>query len=105
MHYLDDRYQNIIGQQGLTRFVDQFPDFFDAIQEKVQQSYIVENHDETYDETYDETDGLAFLLFDVFGWDFNNRSYTNFRHWEIVHMVSTFAAFAHTSEALQVNHH
>ena len=63
MHYLDDRYQNIIGHQGLTRFVDQFPDFFEAIQEKVQQSYIVDNHDGTYD----ETDGLAFLPFDVFG--------------------------------------
>ena len=29
--YLDDRYTNILGHQGLERFVDQFPDFFQAV--------------------------------------------------------------------------
>ena len=47
MHYLDDRYQDIIGHQGLTRFVDQFPHFFEAIKGKVQQSNILDNKDGT----------------------------------------------------------
>lgn len=63
--YLDKRYINIIGHQGLLRFVDQFPAFFEAIQQKVQRAY-VHNIDEV-NGTYDVTDGLAFLPFDIFG--------------------------------------
>jgi hypothetical protein len=40
-----------------------FPEFFEAIQQKVQQSGRVDNHDGTYD----KTDGLAFLPFAIFG--------------------------------------
>ena len=63
MKYLDDRYQHVIGHQGLLRYVDQFAEFFDAIQQKVQQQYKQDNHDGTYN----EADGLAFLPFDIFG--------------------------------------
>lgn len=65
IHYLDKRYANIIGHQGLLRFVDQFPAFFEAIQQKVQREF-VHNVDEE-NGTYDVTDGLAFLPFDIFG--------------------------------------
>jgi len=65
LFYLDERYQNIIGHQGLLRFVDDFPRFYDAIQQKVQQSYV---HDEDrQNNTHEETTGLAFLPFDIFG--------------------------------------
>jgi hypothetical protein len=40
LKYLDIRYVNIIGHQGLLRYVDQFPDFYTAINEKVQQNRI-----------------------------------------------------------------
>jgi len=40
LFYLDERYQNIIGHQGLFRFVDDFPRFYDAIQQKVLQSSV-----------------------------------------------------------------
>ncbi len=63
--YLDERYTNIIGHQGLLRFVDQFPAFFAAIQQKVQREW-VHNVDEE-NGTYDVTEGLAFLPFDIFG--------------------------------------
>ena len=63
MKYLNDRYQHVIGHQGLLRYVDQFPVFFDSIQQKVQQQYKQDNHDGTYN----ESDGLAFLPFDIFG--------------------------------------
>jgi hypothetical protein len=61
--YLDNRYENIIGHQGLVRFVDEFPDFYDAIQKKVQRRYISDNRDGTYN----VTSGLSFLPFDIFG--------------------------------------
>ena len=61
MKYLDDRYQNIIGHQGLLHYVDQFPEFFDSIPQKVRQSYKHDNHDGTYN----ESDGLAFLPLDI----------------------------------------
>ena len=31
VRYLDDRYRNILGHQGLLRFVDEFPQYFEAI--------------------------------------------------------------------------
>mmetsp|Transcript_20638 Transcript_20638/g.31474 ORF Transcript_20638/g.31474 Transcript_20638/m.31474 type:complete len:329 (-) Transcript_20638:785-1771(-) len=65
LFYLDERYKNIIGHQGLLRFVDDFPRFYTAIQQKVQQSYV---HDEDeHNNTHEETSGLAFLPFDIFG--------------------------------------
>ena len=67
MVYLDARYTNIIGHQGLLRFVDQFPAFYDAINEKVKKNW-VHNVDHR-NGTYMETEGLAFLPFDIFGFD------------------------------------
>ncbi len=43
--------------------MDRFPVFFEAIQQNIQQSHTVDNHNGTYG----ETDGLAFPPFDVFG--------------------------------------
>ena len=63
MKHLDNRYRNIIGHQGLVRFVHQFPEFYEAIQQKVQQGYKKDNHDGTYDYTSD----LSFLPFNIFG--------------------------------------
>jgi len=65
LFYLDAKYSNIIGHQGLLRFVDQFPHFYNAIQQKVQREF-VHNVDEI-NGTYDVTSGLAFLPFDIFG--------------------------------------
>lgn len=65
MLYLDERYKNIIGHQGLLHFVDEFPAFYDAINQKVQRSW-VSNYNRRAG-TYQVTDGLAFLPFDLFG--------------------------------------
>ena len=80
MFYLDERYKNIIGHQGLLRFVDDvFPPFYNAIQQQVQQSYV---HDEDeHNNTHEETSGLAFLPFDIFGFidcsiDRSNRPFS-----------------------------
>ena len=37
LRYLDNRYRNILGHQGLLRFVDQFPQFFEAIENHVKK--------------------------------------------------------------------
>lgn len=63
--YIDARYKDVIGHQGLLRFVDQFPDFYNAIQQKVQRETI-HNIDE-HNNTYDVRAGLSFLPFDIFG--------------------------------------
>ena len=61
--YLDHCYRNIIGHQGLIRFLDDFPRFYNAIQQKVMQDDIHHNHDGTMT----EIQGLNFLPFDIFG--------------------------------------
>ena len=63
LFYLDNRYRNIIGHQGLLRFVDDFPRFFEAIQHKIMQDEIKHN----VDGTTEEIEGLNFLPFDIFG--------------------------------------
>jgi len=65
LFYLDERYRDILGHQGLLRFVGDFPRFYDAIAQKVKQNYV---HDEDeQNNTHDETDGLRILPFDIFG--------------------------------------
>jgi hypothetical protein len=64
MKYLDNRYRSIIGHQGLVRFVHQFPEFYEAIQQKVQRGYYKRDN---HDGTYDYTSGLSFLPFNIFG--------------------------------------
>jgi hypothetical protein len=65
LKYLDIRYVNIIGHQGLLRYVDQFPDFYTAINEKVQQNRIAEINEHNGTCVY--IPGLAFLPVDIFG--------------------------------------
>ena len=43
LNYLDDRYKNIIGHQGLTRFVEEFPYFNEKIEEYLKKEYDQEN--------------------------------------------------------------
>ena len=45
LFYLDDRYRNIIGHQGMLRFVDQFPQFFTAIENYVKKPKLHYNMD------------------------------------------------------------
>ena len=61
--YLDHRYRNIIGHQGLIRFLDDFPRLYIAMQQKVMQDNIRHNTDGTMT----EIQGLTFLPFDIFG--------------------------------------
>ncbi|KAL7502369.1 hypothetical protein ACHAXN_000778 [Cyclotella atomus] len=61
--YLDTRYMNIIGHQGLICFLDDFPSFYEAIQQKVMRDELHHNHDNTAV----EFEGLNFLPFDIFG--------------------------------------
>ena len=61
--YLDHRYANIIGHQGLLRFVHDFPRFHNAIEKFVQRDRIYHNHDGTAS----IVQGLSHLPFNVFG--------------------------------------
>lgn len=61
--YLDHRYRNIIGHQGLIRFIDDFPLFYDAISQKVKRDEIKHNNDGSSV----LLPGLNFLPFDIFG--------------------------------------
>ena len=63
LRYLDDRYANIIGHQGLTRFLKDFPRFNRAIERYVQKDRRREN----LDGSYSIIPGLEFLPWDVFG--------------------------------------
>ncbi len=42
LKYLDERYRDIIGHQGLTRVIDQFPDFALEIKENLQSDQLRE---------------------------------------------------------------
>jgi hypothetical protein len=63
LKYLDKRYANIIGHQGLTRFVDDFPRFRRAIEMYVQRDH----RRKLVGETMTIVPGLNFMLWDVFG--------------------------------------
>ena len=63
MIYLDKRYENIIGHQGLLRFVDEFPNFYSAINEKVKRARIHDVDERTGMCNY--TTGLDFLPVDI----------------------------------------
>jgi len=64
VHYLDIRYQDIIGHQGLARFVDDFPRFHEAIQQKAMKDKPQHRHNNTGL----IHPGLRFLPFDAFAW-------------------------------------
>ena len=63
LKYLDARYKNIIGHQGLTRFVRDFPKFHRAIKGYVQ----CDHQRELIDGTMTIVPGINFLPWDVFG--------------------------------------
>ena len=63
LEYLDTRYEDIISHKGLRRFVDQFPAFYEAIQNKAKQT--TTRH--FPDGTAEDRTGLRFLPFDIFG--------------------------------------
>ena len=61
LEYLDERYANILGHQGLSRFVNRFPQFYDAIQKKVGR--VKTKH--YNDNRAQDFSGLHFLPFDI----------------------------------------
>lgn len=63
LRYLDDRYEDIIGHQGLTRFLDDFPLFNQAIEEFVQRDRVRER----VNGDWVTVEGIDFLPFDIFG--------------------------------------
>jgi len=63
LHYLDDRYEDILGYQGLSRYAEDFPRFCDAIERFVQKDRAREN----LDGSYDIIPGIEFLPWDIFG--------------------------------------
>ena len=62
LKYLDERYSNIIGHQGLARYLDDFPRFKRAIKEYVQRDH----QRELVDGTMTIVPGINFLPWDVF---------------------------------------
>lgn len=60
--YLDDRYENVVGHQGLARYVNEFPRFHRAIERFVQRDRMHENEDGTFV----TIPGLEFLPKDAF---------------------------------------
>ena len=64
LRYLDSRYADIIGYQGLCRYLQHFPRFNEAIEDFVTRDFNRENPDATWD----SVPGLRFLPFDIFGW-------------------------------------
>ena len=63
LHYINDRYEDIIGNQGLTRYVCEFKRYHKTI----EQFFQWERHVEQLDGLYDIIPGLEFLPWDVFG--------------------------------------
>lgn len=62
LRYLDERYKDIAGHQGLTRFVADFPRFHRAIEEYVQRDHLRE----LVDGTMTIVPGINFMPWDVF---------------------------------------
>lgn len=62
LEYLDIRYQRTLSHEKLRDFVDEFPQFFDAIQKCIQRTT---THHFT-DNTAEDRIGLNFLPFDIF---------------------------------------
>ena len=63
LKYLNQRYINIIGHQGLARYVDEFPAYRCMIQQYVQR-----NHQrELIDGTMMIVPGINFMPWDIFG--------------------------------------
>lgn len=65
LRYLDNRYKNIIGHQGVLRFRDEFPRFFEAIENYVKRPKHIEFDDGA--PPFDSP-GLAECPFRLIGW-------------------------------------
>ena len=63
LRYINTRYANVIGHQGLTHFVDDFPCFKCAIEEYIQRDH----QRERVDGTITIVPGINFMPWDVFG--------------------------------------
>ena len=63
LRYITDRYENILGNQGLTRYVQDFPRFHNAIENYVQR----DRHFEDLEGAWTFIPGLQFLPWDIFG--------------------------------------
>ena len=63
VRYLDDRYKNIIGYQGLARYTHEFPRFNRAIEKHARKDRAIEN----MDGSYTIVPGLKFIPWDIFG--------------------------------------
>ena len=61
LKYLDKRYRDIIGHQGLTRVIDQFPQFARAIERYLQCDHLRE----LVDGTFVVIEGLEFSPWDA----------------------------------------
>ncbi len=62
LFYIDRRYRNVLGHQGLLRSRDRFPEFFQSIQQRVCQS---KRHFDDHGNMW-ESSGLAFLPYRIF---------------------------------------
>jgi hypothetical protein len=62
LHHLDNRYKDIVGHQGLSRFVQNFPQFHEAIEEYVQCNHLRKLDDGTMR----IVPGINFLPWDIF---------------------------------------
>ena len=76
LKYLDERYRDIIGHQGLTRVIDQFPRFARAIERYLQRDHL----HELVDGTFVVIEGLEFLLWDAFAFIDNSINDCNVAH-------------------------
>ena len=62
LRYLDERYEDTIGNQGLRRFIDHFPAFYNAFNKFIRKTSTHHYNDNSAE---DHT-GLRFLPFDIF---------------------------------------
>ena len=73
LQYIDDRYEDILGHQGLARFVKDFPRFHRAIEQSVQK----DRNREQPDGTWILIPGLVYLPMWLFGFSDDSLYRTN----------------------------
>ena len=72
LKYVDRRYGNILGYQGLARYVNSFPDFFEAI-----EGFCMESRPrQELDGSWSWVEGLEFLPLDIIGFIDNSIDQT-----------------------------
>ena len=73
LKYLDERYRDIIGHQGLTRVIDQFPRIARGIERYLQRDHL----HELVDGTFVVIEGLEFLPWDAFAFIDNSITWVH----------------------------